>query len=132
MLKKVVENELKNESIKMQATLPPYNKMILQVFIDVFNKQKKYRDHGVTYQMIWKEVDRKYNLSSGDRAVAVKKDIVLKRIKKLTSDGENAADDISKNGGGYLKRIDTNRYVYSNSQREQAHKKREVKQSQKQ
>jgi len=100
--------------------------------------------------MIWKEVDRKYNLSSGggDRAVAVKKDIVLKRIKKLTSDGEPdttdetdadgenaaenaAADDMSKNGGGYLKRIDTNRYVYSNSQREQTHKKRELKQSQK-
>ena len=42
--------------------------------------------------MIWKEVDRKYNLSSGGGDRAVKKDIVLKRIKKLTSDGENAAN----------------------------------------
>lgn len=37
-----------------------YEAMIKQAFVETFNKIKKLRDQGVTYQNIWKEIETRH------------------------------------------------------------------------
>ena len=37
-----------------------YGQMVTQLYVDDFNKQKKQREHGVTYQMVWKAMQAKF------------------------------------------------------------------------
>ena len=81
--------------------------MIKQAFTDNFNKSKKMRDQGVTYQQIWKEVSEKH----GD----TKKNILLNRLKKITDGGgevDPKKQEKSKKFGIFTKMEGKNRYKF--------------------
>lgn len=51
-----------------------YEAMIKQAFVETFNKVKKLRDQGVTYQTLWKEIETRHKEAS--------KKMFLQRLKK--------------------------------------------------
>lgn len=61
--------------------------MIQQAFMENFNKSKKMRDQGVTYQQIWKDIS--------ERHIDAKKNILLKRLAKICNSSDT--EDASKN-----------------------------------
>ena len=83
-----------------------YESMIKQVFVDNFNKSKKLRDQGVTYQQIWKEVSEKYS--------DAKKNILLSRLKKITDGGDEDSkkQEKAKKFGLFTKLEGKNRYKF--------------------
>ena len=67
--------------------------MIKEAFVENFNKSKKMRDQGVTYQQIWKDIS--------ERHTEAKKNILLNRLKKVCCSSET--DDATKNQEKYKK-----------------------------
>ena len=61
-LQQLPESQEKKEAavVAPDVSKLTYGEMISELFTTIFHKEKKHRDNGVTYQLIWKELEAKY------------------------------------------------------------------------
>lgn len=72
-----------------------YQEMIVQLFVEDFNKSKKLKTDGVTYQQVWKSMSERWPLS--------KKELCLKRLKTMAAGADAKKGKLEKNEKGKYK-----------------------------
>ena len=70
-----------------------YTQMIANLFTEEFNKTKKVRDNGVSYQQVWKSMNIKWNTT--------KKEVCLRRLKQMAAKHDPKLGKLSKLGHKY-------------------------------